>query len=235
MFNSFVEKNKTIMTSVWKGLYENADPFPHIVIDGLFDDNILTKAIEQFPDSKKYRNDDWVRFFNANEKFKSSYNGQHLDEFPTIFKVLQFMNSNEFVSFLRELLGIPTLESDSTFWGGGLHETSRGGHLGVHLDFSKYKSLWRRANCLLYLNKDWKESYGGHLELYDNKPSEGGKCVKKILPVFNRLVIFGTSKQSWHGHPTPLTCPEDNKRRSLATYYYSKDSGEDTTEHDTIF
>ena len=44
---------------------------------------------------------------------------------------------------------------------------------------------------------------------------------KKILPVFNRMVVFTSTDFSFHGHPDPLTCPEDRSRRSLALYYYS--------------
>ena len=221
--------------SSWKKKYDNAEPFPHIVIDDLFDDDMLSEALNEFPNSSEFRTNEWSRFSAKTENLKAGLNGYGLKELPKIHQVLSALNSDEFVSFLAELVEVPNLLADNSFRGGGLHEISSGGHLGVHLDFSNYKGLWRRANCLLYLNKEWKEEYGGHLELYDGKPSLGGSCVKKILPVFNRLVIFGTSKESWHGHPTPMTCPPERKRRSLASYYYSVDCGEDNTIHSTIF
>jgi hypothetical protein len=34
-------------------------------------------------------------------------------------------------------------------------------------------------------------------------------------------VIFTTDATSFHGHPEPMQCPEDVKRRSLALYYFS--------------
>jgi len=219
----------------WKREYNNAEPFPHIVIDDLFDDDMLSEALKEFPNSSNFRANDWSRFSSKSENLKAGLNGQGLKELPRVYQALSALNCDEFVSFLSELVGVTGLQADNTFRGGGLHEISSGGHLGVHLDFSNYKGLWRRANCLLYLNKEWKEEYGGHLELYDDKPSLGGSCIKKILPVFNRLVIFGTSKNSWHGHPTPMTCPPELKRRSLASYYYSVECGEDTTIHSTIF
>lgn len=228
-------KNLKDNVSSWKEEYDHAEPFPHIVIDDLFDDAMLSEAAEEFPDSAEFRRQEWSRFLQSTQNLKAGLNGEGLKELPKVYKALNALNSEEFVSFLAELVGIPSLQSDSTFRGGGLHETSTGGHLSVHLDFSQYNGLWRRANCLLYLNKDWKEEYGGHLELYDGKPSLGGSCIKKVLPVFNRLVIFGTSKESWHGHPTPLTCPPHMKRRSLASYYYSHECGEDKNVHSTIF
>ena len=47
------------------------------------------------------------------------------------------------------------------------------------------------------------------------------KCSVKILPLFNRVALFSTTGDSWHGHPDPLTCPEDRSRKSLALYYYT--------------
>ena len=228
-------KNLQDNLSAWKEEYNSAKPFNHIVIDELFDASMLSDAVTEFPDSKEFRSRDWSRFAAKSENLKAGLNGPGLLQLPKVYKALSCLNSDEFMSFLRELLDIPSLQKDDTYRGGGLHEISPGGHLSVHLDFSKHGSMWRRANCLLYLNKDWDDDYGGHLELYDAKPSLGGKCVKKIAPIFNRLVIFGTCKESWHGHPTPLTCPPTMKRRSLASYYYSNEPGEDNITHGTIF
>ena len=47
------------------------------------------------------------------------------------------------------------------------------------------------------------------------------ECVHKVLPVFNRCVVFTTSDDSWHGHPDPLACPQGMTRKSIATYYYT--------------
>ena len=49
-----------------------------------------------------------------------------------------------------------------------------------------------------------------------------GKCVKKIAPVFNRLVVFKTDKSSFHGHTSEWK-PRDRTRRSVAMYYYTRD------------
>ena len=47
------------------------------------------------------------------------------------------------------------------------------------------------------------------------------KCVKKISPEFNKMVIFSTTDFSNHGHPEPLNCLENLSRKSLALYYFS--------------
>jgi hypothetical protein len=69
------------------------------------------------------------------------------------------------------------------------------------------------------LNKSWKEQYGGHLELWDKEMLE---CKKKILPTFNKMVIFSTNDFSNHGHPDPVACPHNQSRKSIALYYFSE-------------
>ena len=46
-------------------------------------------------------------------------------------------------------------------------------------------------------------------------------CVKKIVPYFNKIVIFNTNDFSYHGHPDTLKCPDNITRKSIALYYYS--------------
>ena len=134
--------------------------------------------------------------------------------------LLYQLNSSVFVNFLEELTGVGGLIPDPHFEGGGLHQIERGGFLKIHADFNRHPklNLDRRLNLLLYLNEDWKDDYGGHLELWDR---EVARCVKRIAPVFNRCVVFTTTDFSFHGHPEPLACPPAVTRKSLALYYYS--------------
>lgn len=87
---------------------------------------------------------------------------------------------------------------------------------------------WRKLNMIVYLNDDWQESYGGHLQLWD---ADMKHCVKKVLPNFGRVVIFRTDMKSNHGHPDPLTCPPGRTRKSLATYYYIPMSKDEAFEY----
>jgi hypothetical protein len=86
----------------------------------------------------------------------------------------------------------------------------------------------------VYLNKEWQEEYGGHLQLWDR---EMRLCQAKVLPVFNRVMIFGTTDFTYHGHPDPLQCPDGITRKSLALYYFSngRPAQEITGEHSTLF
>lgn len=100
--------------------------------------------------------------------------------------------------------------------GGGLHEIGPGGMLGIHTDFDAHPSgLTRAVNLLIYLNEDWRDEWGGALELH-------GDSVEMIYPRGGTAVLFPTNGESWHGHPSPLACPADRSRRSLALYYYKQ-------------
>jgi hypothetical protein len=114
---------------------------------------------------------------------------------------------------------------DPELAGGGVHRIHPGGKLDIHADFNWQDSsqLWRRVNLLLYLNKDWQEDWGGHLELWERDLS---KCCTKVLPLFNRAAIFNITDDAYHGHPHPLTSPEGVVRDSIALYYYTLDRPE---------
>jgi len=98
--------------------------------------------------------------------------------------------------------------------------TASGGNLDIHADFNRMKkyNLDRRVNTFVYLNDDWPESYGGHLELWGHDMKS---CYQKILPSMGRFVVFSSTDFSYHGHPQPQTSPKDRARRSMALYYYT--------------
>ena len=61
--------------------------------------------------------------------------------------------------------------------------------------------------------------------------------MERILPIFNRTVVFSTSDTSYHGHPHPLTSPPGVTRKSVSLYYYTagRPADERSAPHDTIF
>lgn len=54
-------------------------------------------------------------------------------------------------------------------------------------------------------------------------------CVKRILPVFTRTVIFSTPSTSFHGQQVPIVGPPNLWRRSIALYYFSNGRGDKGT------
>jgi hypothetical protein len=195
--------------------YNKATPFPHAVLDDFLDAAFAKQIVRDFPGKDACS----VLRLNQNAYKKRGYRPDDLGDNPCRLHLYQF-NTGPFLQFLEALTGIRGLIPDPYFAGGGLHETERGGRLGVHADFNLYAplNLVRRVNVLIYLNPDWRPEYGGQLELWDATMS---RCVTSIAPVFNRCVVFNTDKTSFHGQPDPLTCPESMSRRSIAIYYYT--------------
>jgi Rps23 Pro-64 3,4-dihydroxylase Tpa1-like proline 4-hydroxylase len=194
--------------------YRLAEPFPHIVIDDFIDPDLLRKVHDGYPATEG------KQFFDRDqERFKFQFQPQESSS-GLVRNLFAELNGQAFLAFLKELTGINGLLSDPYFEGGGLHETKRGGHLGVHADFNLHGRMAteRRLNLLVYLNQDWDPEYGGQLELWDRQMNE---CVVSVEPVLGRAVIFNTALDSYHGHPDPLNCPPSRTRRSMATYYYT--------------
>lgn len=211
--------------------YKNNKPFPHIYFDNFLPGEAAEAALRDFPGPKQLT---WSEFNNPNEK-KLAFDV--VERLPAPDRdVLYFLNSRPMLRFLEVLTGIEGIIPDPYYSGGGLHQIKRGGKLEVHADYNYHAKLKldRRINVLIYLNKDWKEEYGGHFELWNGEMT---RAEQKILPLFNRCAIFSTTSFSYHGHPTPLACPPDRTRKSFATYYYSngRPEGELSEAHSTLF
>jgi hypothetical protein len=208
-----------------KAGYISASPYPHAVIDGLLPEWAAERLVEVFPNPDHPLWLDWTKRDTLHQPRKQGIgHAERLEgAHPFIHNVLFALNSYPMISFLESLTGISGLVPDPAYVGGGLHQILPGGTLSVHADFNylEHVGLYRRLNLLLYLNKDWKESWGGHLEMWDSGMT---CCVKRVAPTFNRCVVFNTLDTAYHGHPEPLSCPAGLTRKSLALYYYSRES-----------
>lgn len=209
--------------------YAKADPFPHICLDNVFDPAVLDMCLAEFPaetgvDSESFERDQ--------ENLKASFNPEYVG--PGARSFFYALNSRPFLAFLENMTGIKGLIPDPYYIGGGFHRTLNGGHLSVHADFNYHPilGLERRINALVYLNRDWKPDYGGQLELWDRKME---RRVQSIDPLFNRLVVFNTDSDSFHGQPDPIRHPAGLPRRSIALYYYTATWDGTRRKHTTQF
>ena len=229
-----------------KDNFQNAKPFPHIVLKNFFDSKCLDEVLIDFPKnlnslSKNLSDDKELMEWDDINSKKITTKKPSPDMFTDkIHNFLNELNSFYFVDFLQKITGIKErIIPDPYFWGGGMHISKRGGYAKIHADYNIHPKmkLDRRINVLIYLNKDWKEEYGGYLELWNREMTE---CLQKISPSFNTVVIFNTNDYTYHGHPDPLLCPENVTRNSIALYYYT--NGRPTSEidiynfdHSTLF
>jgi Rps23 Pro-64 3,4-dihydroxylase Tpa1-like proline 4-hydroxylase len=211
--------------------YSSAEPFPHAVIDDLLPAEVLERVLDEFPGPD---HPIWRKFEHEHSKKLALLDETRMPPFTR--DLLYQLNGGTFIRFLERLTGIHGLVPDPHFEGGGLHQIQRGGRLEVHADFNWHQLLRldRRLNMLVYLNKDWQDSYGGYLELWDREMT---RCVERIAPLYNRCVVFSTTDFSHHGHPHPLACPPGMTRKSLALYYYTngRPDEERSDPHSTLY
>jgi hypothetical protein len=194
--------------------YNSAKPFPHIVLPDFLEEQMLDLCLRDFPSVPNSS----VDYKRSQENLKFEFKPETLS--PPLRSLFYSFNSIPFVGFIENLTGIKGLIPDPYFAGAGLHQVSSGGHLDIHTDFNFHAAmgLERRVNVLIYLNKNWREEYGGCFEIWDQNMS---RCCRRVVPAYNTCVVFSTSSISFHGNPVRVNHPEGNPRRAIALYYYT--------------
>ena len=149
-------------------------------------------------------------------------------------EILDALLTPEFVTFLEILTGITGLVPDPTHYWAGIHVSPPGSSQVLHRDFRLHPTtgLYHRVNVLVYLNSDWKEEYGGELEMW---PPDRSACRQRVVPDAGRVVIFETTPTSFHGLPDPVRCPPGRARLSLASFYYTEHPGPNDRREPIVF
>lgn len=192
--------------------YLLAKPFSYLVIDGFCDKDKIEILFNEIPEiTTKSR--DYVFAANKFEKSK-------IKTISPLFEELhQDLLSQRFKDFLCYIINEEVFV-DEAFHGGGIHQGKEGSFLDMHLDFNYHPlhaNWYRNLNLLLYLNKNWKPEYGGHLKIEDLRSG-----VKKEIEVpFNRMIIQKTRNYTLHGYGK-TNFPEGMYRTSIASYAYTK-------------
>eukprot|EP00607_Mallomonas_marina_P011048 CAMPEP_0182424774 /NCGR_PEP_ID=MMETSP1167-20130531/11041_1 /TAXON_ID=2988 /ORGANISM="Mallomonas Sp, Strain CCMP3275" /LENGTH=363 /DNA_ID=CAMNT_0024604853 /DNA_START=301 /DNA_END=1395 /DNA_ORIENTATION=+ len=208
-------------------IYSSASPVPSIALDGVIKEKFLKKSLayQDVPLSH------WIGpetgLGCCARKYRLNFDAWRHTKYARALQSL--INDEVFTSFLEELTGIhdlvPVKVDDDDFiqLGSSMIAVSEGGYLDVHNDFNSFNDyLHRRINVLFYLNEEWEEEWQGHLELWTANMTH---CVQRITPTFNRMAIFTVTDDAFHGHPEPLTCPEDVMRYALQLVYYTSTPG----------
>jgi hypothetical protein len=192
--------------------YLFAKPFPHLIIDNFCDPRMLDLLYASIPELS-HKSRDYI--FAKNKYEKSNYKelGRPFEE---LYNELSSAKMNEFLSFIAN----EEVFVDPINHGGGIHQGKKNSFLDMHLDFNYHplnKGWYRNMNLLLYLNKDWKAEYKGHLKLVDLRTG----AQKEIEVPFNRMIIQQTRSYTLHGYEM-THFPDNQFRTSIATYAYTK-------------
>jgi Rps23 Pro-64 3,4-dihydroxylase Tpa1-like proline 4-hydroxylase len=213
--------------------YLSKRPFHYVVFDNFFYPEKAEEVHQSYP---RLEDGKWngTTYVDQKNKFQQT----SFDPGSTMDKVFKELNSVDFVKWLEKITEINGIIPDEQLFGGGLHQSIKGAFLNVHVDYNVHPqtSYHRRLNVLIYMNKDWTNEYEGLLELWDMS-GEINILLEKVMPSFNKCVIFETNEKSFHGHPRPLNTPEGVNRKSIATYYYTKTRPESeiAPDHNTLY
>ncbi len=207
--------------------FNQATPYRHVVINNFLNNEFAESLYLHFPAldqmSRNYQG------LNEHKSEGAGFENYHAD-FSNLRKAL---NEKSFYEAISKITGIADLYSVEDALGMGVHQGGNGSYLDIHIDFNIHhiRNIHRRVNLLIFLNKDWKEEYGGLVEMWNKDVS---KLEQAYLPGFNRCVIFETSEISYHGYGK-INVPEGVTRKSFYGYYYTDLREGAAGYHDTIF
>ncbi|MEO7045249.1 MAG: 2OG-Fe(II) oxygenase [Ferruginibacter sp.] len=204
--------------------FNSSLPFRHVTIDNVLNENFARSIADSFPSLASMK----TKYKGLNEQKAEDSSFQNFS--PVTQQLHNYIGSSEFSEWISQITGLKNIYSLNDRLGNGLHQGGNNSFLDIHIDYNIHpvKKMHRKLNLILFFNKEWKEQWGGLLELWDEE-----KCFKKILPSFNRMVIFECSEISYHGYDL-ITCPENITRKSFYHYFF-QEVPKGLTYHDTIF
>jgi Rps23 Pro-64 3,4-dihydroxylase Tpa1-like proline 4-hydroxylase len=199
--------------------FHSNNPYEHVVIDDFLENQTYVELKNEIIHYLHTENKSLAKsrdYMFARNKFEIP----HFEVIGNRCAALhKFLLSEEFGNELSDMWG-RKLIVDPTFHGGGVHAGGKNSFLDMHTDFAWHPNVenWRRRlNILLYLNADWKDTYGGQLKLRHLDESNSKSI--SIEPLGNRLVVMRTDDYTVHGYDT-ITFPDGEYRISIACYAY---------------
>lgn len=217
--------------------FRTALPFRHVVINDFLRADIPEAMLADFPtvnDPSKLLNE----FGTPNPKSAIS---DVRSLAPVFIELDDYIRSDEFLTMMSQITGIPDLRYDPWYFGAGTHENFHSAGLDPHFDFNYHPrtSQHRRLNAIIYLNKAWDPRWKGDIAFHTDPWDLKNDRTTSVEPVFNRCVIFETTEKSWHS-VRPVNLPEDKRhlsRKSFTIYLYTDDRPEEETapDHGTVY
>jgi len=201
--------------------WQTADPFPHLVIDGLFDPGLLAGVERDFDAVNEA---DWRESRHRLQRKRGTTPGVTLPDAARHY--FDQLAGAPMRRFLSAITGIESLSGDPDLVNGGLHQVPGGGSFELHVDFAFHPMDRRKTRLAMitYLNRGWLADWEGALELWSWKPRERRVS---ILPEFGRTLIMEVGPRNVHGHPRSVRTPDGRPRRSAAAYFYTERAREE--------
>jgi len=194
----------------------NSGSVKYVIIKDFFKEDWANKLHDDFP-IPGVGDSPWKQLDDPVERRFVLWDCKNI---PSIVNTIEATHTTEFIRHIEEITGTNNLFIDPSYhYSTGLTAMTRNGKLSTHLDvnINRESGVQRRFSLLVYLNKDWKDEYGGALQIGDSPNT----CKDIVAPAWNTAIIVENSKISYHGVPIPLKCPEGEFRKNLVSNYSS--------------
>lgn len=204
---------------------ESSKTIGYFFIDGLLPEELALEIYNAFPKTEEMVLKKSIR--------EDKYVAAQMDRYnPMLEEIIYAFQDKRVVDVVSEICGLKGIMPDEHLYAGGISAMGYKQFLNPHLDNShdKDRERWRVLNLLYYVTPDWKEEYGGNLELWP-----GGMRQKQVTihSKFNRLAVMATHSESLHS-VSPVT--HQGVRCCVSNYYFSKEPLQATdTFHVTSF
>ncbi|MGF7178909.1 2OG-Fe(II) oxygenase [Tunturiibacter psychrotolerans] len=186
------------------------------VIDHLLPEEEVVTIFKAFPDKDTMMLKKSLR--------ENKYVAAQMNKYSSLLEEIVFaFQDPRVLKVIEEITGIHDMIPDEHLYAGGISLMAKDNFLNPHLDNShdKNRQMYRVLNLLYYVTPDWREEFGGNLELWDNGPKESQRV---ITAKFNRLALMATHEKSWHSVSQVVV---DRSRCCVSNYYFSAKPLED--------
>ena len=194
----------------WRADFPRADPFPHLVIDDLFDDQALRRAAEGFPAPDQ---------MGERPGRKGVLELTDRDRVPVgLREVSDELLGERFTSWLSFVTGVDDLVTDATGSWGALRQSGDGVEGKIHAPPTEHptKPWYRALTLILHLSEGLGESNGGCFQLWG--PDKAAPH-RSIAPRFNRAVVFLTTPVAYHSVSRTHLAPGEARKVMQALYF----------------
>lgn len=190
--------------------FQNSDSIGYFFIDDVLPNDIAMQIHDVFPKSEQMILKKSLR--------EDKYVAAQMNLYNTLLEEIIYAFQDErIVKIIGEICSIENPIPDENLYAGGISLMGKNQFLNPHLDNShdKDRKLWRVLNLLYYVTPNWKEEYGGNLELW---PTGLKNEQTTIHSKFNRLAVMETHNNSLHS-VSPVVF--DGYRRCVSNYYFA--------------
>ncbi|KAA0153625.1 hypothetical protein FNF29_03013 [Cafeteria roenbergensis] len=198
-------------TSALAALFAEAKPYPHLFVEGVFDDDVLRQAKEELLGGE------WFRKRVDLYDFLQTDHLRHAGASGAVARIQNALYGPDFRRWIEGVTGLRTLAEPLDT---SAAQYAKGGHLLCHDDDLSGRVI---AFIVYLVDEDWTAEDGGALDLYDCDPATGFPCAvsKSLVPKWNSLAFFAVTPGSFHQVAEVLTSTKGS-RMSISGWFHGK-------------